>query len=441
MNVRKRVAVTVPALACAMILATRVASAGDTLVRITIDRGRSIGATPVTLGVTHTQYTNDPWNFHDAVLRADSILRRTTTYQNQSIMGWGALNPEPYPGRYDFSSLDERLGIMRRTGGTPVITLCCAPDWMKGGRPGHTDWKRLDVAPYPQYYHAFAELARHIALRYYPFVKHYQVWNELKGLWDTKLNRWNYERYTELYNDCYEALKSVASDIQVGGPYVVMNTWLKPPSNARSKLHGPYGTVDQRSLDVVTYWLAHADGGDFIAVDGGIEAEEDGTPPDLFTATQVYEDVEGWLQERTSLPIWWSEWYSAPRVDYEHQNALDSESYIRFARGGATTPLRWQPQGIAGQPYEGDQESLWSDTRVRGGGQPFPFTTSTATFREDFPPGTPLVAATTDNAGVDVLASGSTALVVNGTGQDFNVSINGGAPRSLAPYAVLFVSY
>ena len=66
--------------------------------------------------------------------------------------------------RYDWSSLDRRVNQMVKTenfsllppehivfikvetGGTPVITLCCAPDWMKGGEPGFTNWSRLEVA-------------------------------------------------------------------------------------------------------------------------------------------------------------------------------------------------------------------------------------------------------------------------------------------------------
>ena len=27
-----------------------------------------------------------------------------------------------------------------------MITLCCAPDWMKGGEPGFTNWSTLEVA-------------------------------------------------------------------------------------------------------------------------------------------------------------------------------------------------------------------------------------------------------------------------------------------------------
>ena len=32
--------------------------------------------------------------------------------QNQHIMGWGAGNPEPAPGKYDFRDLDRRIKFM-----------------------------------------------------------------------------------------------------------------------------------------------------------------------------------------------------------------------------------------------------------------------------------------------------------------------------------------
>ena len=61
-------------------------------------------------------------------------------------MGFGGGNPEPSPGEYDWTSLDRRVDMMRRTGARIVVTLCCAPDWMKGGEPGETDWDMLAVS-------------------------------------------------------------------------------------------------------------------------------------------------------------------------------------------------------------------------------------------------------------------------------------------------------
>ncbi|MFC7762176.1 hypothetical protein ACFQY4_32160 [Catellatospora bangladeshensis] len=176
------------------------------------------------MGVTHAQYSIDGWSNAEARASAKAVLTATATYQNQHIMGWGALNPQPRPGVYDWSSLDKRMALIRSTGGTPVITLCCAPDWMKGGQAGETDWKRLEAAPDRRHYRDFAELAAAVARRY-PDVTHYQVWNELKGFWDEKSNRWDAAAYTDLYNAVYDALKAVDPAIAVGGPYVVLDTW------------------------------------------------------------------------------------------------------------------------------------------------------------------------------------------------------------------------
>jgi hypothetical protein len=68
-------------------------------------------------------------------------------------------NPEPSPGQYDFRSLDRRMDFIRRSGGIPVIVLCCAPDWMKGGEAGQTDWDRLEDTPLPEHFADFAALS------------------------------------------------------------------------------------------------------------------------------------------------------------------------------------------------------------------------------------------------------------------------------------------
>ncbi|WP_425585980.1 hypothetical protein [Streptomyces thioluteus] len=62
----------------------------------------------------------------------------------------------------------------------PRPHLCGAPDWMKGGRKGRTDWSRLETAPDRRHYGDFARLAGTIARRY-PDIRHFLVWNELKA--------------------------------------------------------------------------------------------------------------------------------------------------------------------------------------------------------------------------------------------------------------------
>ena len=92
----------------------------------------------------------------------------------------------------------------------------------------------------------------------------------MKGFWDHSRNRWNYEAYTALYNAVYDALKAAVPGVMVGGPYVVVDTWADPAAGGKpAALTGECGTVDQRSLDVLEYWLANKHGADFVALDGG----------------------------------------------------------------------------------------------------------------------------------------------------------------------------
>ena len=176
--------------------------------------------------MTQTQMTANDWDPPQALAREQRVMSHLPL-QNEMLMGWGPTSPEPAPGVYDFTGLDLRLALMRATGATPVITLCCAPDWMKGGEPGQTDWSNLTAAPLPQYYEAFAQLAVRVAKRY-PYVRSFQVWNELKGFFDPAENRWDYEAYTAFYNTVYDALKAYDPTLQVGGPYVVFDSWAGP---------------------------------------------------------------------------------------------------------------------------------------------------------------------------------------------------------------------
>jgi hypothetical protein len=318
------------------------------------------------IGCTHTQTSCDSWDNPTAVSRAKNLLKSGIHFQNQHIMGWGADNPEPAPNYYNWGSLDARVSIMRETSATPVITLCCSPDWMKGGKVNQTDWSKLEVAPLPQHYQDFANLAKEVAKRY-PDVVHFQVWNELKGFWDSAHNRWSYENYTRLYNLVYDELKSVNSAILVGCPYVVMDKW-STDKVAPSKVRGPYGIVDQRSLDVVTYWLKNKHGAEFVTVDGGTTTKDKGLITDEYNATQVFSDVNTWLSQQSSLPIWWAEFYAIPDTGEswtaQHQADVFNRAQQEAGKLG-TLILTWPAQGGPGW----NRESMWSDTDSASGGQ------------------------------------------------------------------------
>jgi hypothetical protein len=416
-------------------------------VTVWIDPLRPLGTSQLAMGVTHTQYSLDGWGDPNAVASGKQVLQASTVFQNQHLMGWGADTPEPSPGVFNWASLDSRVQLMRDTGGTLVLTLCGAPDWMKGGAAGSTDWSKLDQAPTPRHYGDYAKLARRAALRY-PDIRYFQVWNELKGFYNGALNRWDYEGYTAFYNQVYDAVKAVRPDARIGGPYVVLTSetvraWMSNPSN----LSGAWGTMDQRPLDVLTYWLAHKHGADFVCVDTWTGTHSDPQPADWWAATTKFADATAWLRQRTDLPIWWSEWYTNGLIDasgynsnytQESQNAMMAVALIGMAKAGAAVQLKWQPQGMARNPVDGDQESLWSDTRIAGGGQPFPYAATQQAFKTQFPPGTPLYQERVSSNSVVVLAGAPyhPSLVVNTQATPVTVSFRQEGDTGGAPYTV-----
>jgi hypothetical protein len=379
-------------------------------------------------GFTHTQYSAD--HGEDAAVRSVQLaLANQPMTQAQAIMGWGADNPEPSPGVYDFTSLDERMDFIRRSGGTPVITLCCAPDWMKGGAPGETEWSRLTEAPSREHFADFAALSAVVARRY-PYVRHFMVWNEWKGFFDEEENRWDAEGYTDLYNEVYDALKAVDPRNRVGGPYVDMISEPAGSPHASASLFGSWGSADQRVLDAVTYWLANKHGADFVVVDG--HATMATGAADEFVALSKFSAVNRWIGEQTDLPIWWSEWYvQRPDKDWSprHRVALRVAAMIELAQSGAQTVLYWNPD-----PGRDDCATcLWTDTRAEDGGRPLPFLTEVLqAFARWFPPGTQL-RPTPAAPELRVLAQDRAMVVVNTTDRPVTATVDGHGV-ALAPY-------
>ena len=200
-------------------------------------------AAPLELGVTHTQNSLDSHDPDEATERGAEILRdNSAIWQNIHLMGFGTDNPEPSPGDYDWDTLDRRMELAEETGGKAMLTLCCAPDWMKGGEAGETDWSKLEDNPLPEHFGDYANLAAE-AVKRYPQVSRVLVWNELKGFYNQAENRWDYEGYTDFYNQVYRAVKAVRSDIQVGGPYVVLTSLDKGSTDASDQVTGPWGAA------------------------------------------------------------------------------------------------------------------------------------------------------------------------------------------------------
>jgi hypothetical protein len=332
-------------------------------------------AAPLELGVTHTQHSLDDHDPEEARERGMDILAAdSAVWQNHHLMGFGTDNPEPSPGEYDWSSLDARMQLTEKTGDRAMLTLCCAPDWMKGGEEGETDWDTLEDNPEPEFFDDYAALAA-AAVQRYPQVERVMVWNEMKGFWNDDENRWDYDGYTELYNQVYTAVKDVRPEVLVGGPYVVLIS-LDPGSQDASSVSGPWGVADQRTLDVVDYWLQNNVGADFIAVDAASDTRQD-TVPSPVEGAQKFADMARWIQQRSDLPIWWAEFYpEVPEGESDDSTSAANAgvtlaAVAAMAESGTAGALLWGPQG-----HGLGSAALWTDATESDGGRPTPLTES-----------------------------------------------------------------
>lgn len=404
-----------PALGLCLLISAAVCRAAPPVVTVRVDRSRVVTVSRFETGVTHAQHSLDPEGDPAAIARGKALLEAACRYQNQHSMGWGADNPEPSPGDYHWQSLDRRIGLLRSLHAVSVITLCAAPDWMKGGQSGRTDWSKIEVAPLPEHYADFAALAAQVARRY-PDVLHFQVWNEMKGLWDPKTNNWNYVGYTDLYNKVYDALKAVNPHIQVGGPYLVIE--------GTGTDRGDWATetpVRARQWEILNYWLAHKHGADFITIDRGLQDFHDHavyTPAQKMALTPVFESIARQIRAKTPLPLWWAEYY-AGMGDPGFVAACNASVMAHMALGGTSVALLWSPQ-------ESDvPHALFSDTSRPGGGRPYPHYSVFKAFHDDFGPGTRLYRTVSSAPDVEALASGRHVMLINKRAASVTVRLNG----------------
>ncbi|MEV3854628.1 xylan 1,4-beta-xylosidase [Streptomyces sp. NPDC050095] len=388
-------------------------------------------------GFTHTEHSADEGS-SAAVERAEKLLGGRPMPQNQAIMGWGADNPEPVKGRYDFTAMDRRIDFITKSGGTPVITLCCAPDWMKGGKSGvdNTNWSQpnLEKAPYPQHFQDFANLAATVAKRY-PYVHHFIVWNEFKGFWNDGQARWDYEGYTQMYNLVYQALKKVDEKNMVGGPYLVMDSQSPRQTDGTSDaVKGPWGRLDQRIVDAFTYWNKNKAGADFVVVDGSSYTNDDEMLPDEFKATDKLTAVGKWVEQQTGdLPLWWAEYYVEPADSEDHRRgwsephrvAVQAAGLIAMAKGGATSGFYWNPETESGSSCAG---CMWRPTDGSSGGGALPMYDLVSRFNEEFGPGTTFRSvdvAADDVPNVRFIADDKAVLVINTLSRAISAEVDG----------------
>jgi hypothetical protein len=402
-------------------------------------------------GVTHTQNTCDSWNNPGAVNDARILLENSTDFQNQHLMGWGCLNPWPdstitRSADWDWKTLDARIKLIRETNGKAIITLCGCPTWMHTpSSNGMTEWgSSLEKAPTTVHFDDFAHLAAEVARRYHDVI-YFQVWNELKGFWNSSLNRWRYEDYTTMYNIVYDSLKNVNPQIKVGGPYTVVSTYSEK-KYFTVDTGGVYGYFDKRPLDVIVYWLEQKKGADFLAVDGKINNKDEILNCDIFKAADKFRDIVTWIKQKTErdnpMEIWWSEWYAVPGnygpQDNNFNNSLMASALIKTIKAGSSKVLIWQPEGDdQGLSFP---SGLWTSTRNSGGGKPTPYYYTSKILKENFSYGTGIVNSNTSSGDITVIASVKKVLIVNHKSKSCEIRINQDTLISLEPYEVKLIN-
>jgi hypothetical protein len=203
-------------------------------------------------------------------------------------------------------------------------------------------------------------------------------------------------------------------------------------SRRPSALKGPWGVVDQGSLDALDYWLKNKKGADFVVVDGASASGDRGVYPDEFTALGKFSAVTTWVRQKSgNLPVWWSEWYVAPEnVDWDeqHRTAVQAAAMMEFVRSGAQTALYWNPQRRSGDDCPG---CLWQP----GTGQELPMAGVLSGFTKWFPAGAQTVTLPVSDRRVQVLATANQMVMVNTTASALPVNVDGRA-FTLAPYEV-----
>lgn len=413
-------------------------------VTVTVKRDAPVATSHFAAGVTHVGNALDASSAATAASRARLVLESTTIHQNQHIMGWGADDPWPNPADKEpsnWGTLDQRLRLIIESGGLPVITLAEAPWWMKG-IPRDQEWAQVAYERRVRDDHLadWVKLCRRVAQRYGGppyYVRHFQVWNEMKGYYNPRTNTLDAgvnpgigaeytHGYTYMYNLVYDALKALNPRFQIGGPYPVVESWSDRRTMSHpSQVSGPYGTLDQRSLDSIRDWLQHMRGADFITVAGTTTNADGKQSADLFGATQKFADAAAWIRQQTALPLWWAEWRATDEqiADLALLNALMAAALVQMTRSGVAVALLWQPEGDAkGLSFP---EGLWTDTRASGGGQPTPYAATQTIFKEHFSVGTPLYQATSSSPAVRVLASATSLLLINTTNTTLSVDADG----------------
>jgi hypothetical protein len=300
---------------------------------------------------------------------------------------------------------------------------------------GADDWA-METAVLPEHNEDFAELCAEIAKRYAD-VTVFQVWNEFKGYWSSRKNRWDYEGYTELYNAVYKAVKSARPDAKIGGFYLVIEG--DGSENIGIKGTHNYTPLDKFQRDAIKYWHDNAVGADYILIDRGVVDHHNSnfnpTQEQAMALTRYYAKVTKEVAELVDLPIVYSEYYGWNKYEPVNSKYLAAHyasiyyNMITGAEGRDITALLWM------EKENNIPHALFTDTEANGG-QSTPHYDAVKMLADNFPAGTKLYRAQIDSADfpqeeigdkIEILVSDEYAYVINKTNEDLYIIINDAA--------------
>lgn len=412
-------------------------------------------------GFTHDQGSllGDP----AAILSARDLIRRSTRAQSTQCYGWGMWDPTDPSGdplqagwKHDqgVNGLDDRVQVRMSDATAKHIALAVAG-------PSIADGGTFANAPQPAKVATYAQLCARIAERYTD-VKHFSVWNEMKGMWRSDLNNWDNPRYVALYDAVYSAVVAVRPDAIVYGPYVVLVTYPAPnaftvPQNPALYPVDPAGEwfLDARSWGTLKYFLqnrARPSGwqtrqGISLDMTSGNTANPNGSINKWGVVDAAVRNLDPAVYLGCdSMPLIWSEWYSwngtAPRTDDQDVAGVCADLCSTMLTS-ASLAFMWDQQGT-GSSTKSFPMAVHTDTNMVGGGQPTALYDKLRQFVSKFPIGSPLYSLNCP-AGVTGIAGpvGGSMVLVNrqNVSRTVNVQHYDGTvePVVLSPYRVKFV--
>ena len=408
---------------------------------IKTDKSKELFKSNYKYGISQVHYRWENGDFA-AVKRARDLMKDVCQVGNQHIVAFGAGTLQEKEGApLNFNSLDTLVKRMESVGGEYTLTLCSAPGWMLESEP--TDGFDPESRPKEEYFDEYAAICAEVAKRY-PQVKYFQIWNEFKGFWSSKLNGIDIDLYIKFYNMVYSAVKEARPDAVVGGFYGTIQGDYS--SQYGYKYDCSFNPADDNAYwDRLNKWQDNAVGFDFVSCDYGVQAFKNFaklTKDEVMNSTKNFKYALERMCKETDKPIIMAEYYGQSRSKAPEENSPEFEAAVMAliyknmllgVKDREYTSLFWleSPEDIA---------CFFTETKKSTGGQPLPLYYVAKGITRGFTTGNTIVeSSSADESKVEVFASSKKVMVINKTNSRQVVQY-GDKYYELSGYEVIFLN-